>query len=185
MENWEARYGQTSAAVPRVCHHGGSLSLKPNEQIAWRFIRNDIVLWMRRVWLLHYPSVTNDVLQINYQAATSSCWEADLVDESENSPMAIPAYTAPSFQYNSQSLSLYEVTHINTITSWGWCVCTDRKEQTHNLSTDMGWKGPLLCISAWRWSQKATLTPRSWCASSLACTSPVQTAPGFIPHWQW
>lgn len=32
------------AFMPRVCCHGGSLSLKLNEHIAWRFIRNDIVL---------------------------------------------------------------------------------------------------------------------------------------------
>lgn len=36
--------------------------------------------------LLHYPSITHDVLQISYQAATSSCWEADLIDESKKVP---------------------------------------------------------------------------------------------------
>lgn len=32
------------------------------------------------------------------------------------------AHTAPSLPYNSQCLSLYKGTHINTITSRGWCV---------------------------------------------------------------
>lgn len=92
------------AFIPRVCCHGGSLSPKPNEQIAWRFIRNDKVLWMRRVWLLHYPSITNDVLQINYQAATSSCWEADLVDESEKLPHGHPSMHGPLFSIQQSEL---------------------------------------------------------------------------------
>lgn len=65
------------------------------------------------------------------------------------------------------------------------CVRTARRDQTHNLSPDKGWKVPLLDVSAWRWSQKAVLTLCGWCGSSLTCTSPVQIAPAFIPHRQW
>lgn len=41
--------------LPYQCCHGGSLSLKPNEQIGWRFIRNDIVLWMRKAMASPLP----------------------------------------------------------------------------------------------------------------------------------
>lgn len=165
------------AFIPRVCCHGGSLSPKPNEQIAWRFIRNDKVLWMRRVWLLHYPSITNDVLQINYQAATSSCWEADLVDESEKLPHGHPSMHGPLFSIQHRArLCKKGGTHIHTTTSRGWCVrSADGKEQTCNLSPDMGWKVPLLDISAGRWS-----VWHSAASTSLCFSAPVQTAPGFI-----
>lgn len=128
---------------------------------------------MRRLRPLHYPSITSDVLQINSEAATSPRWESDLIDESKNSPMAIPAYTAPSPPYSSQRLSVYKRTHINTITSRGWCalVYTDKKEQTHNLSSDFG------CYelaTARRWKvevRRVIFTARGWRWSLLASSN--------------
>lgn len=135
------------AIMLQACTRGRSLSVTPNEQISWRFIRIDIVLWIQGVRPLHYPSITRDVLQINYEATTSSCWEADPNDESESSPMAITAYTARSFSIEQSKLvSLYKGTHINCIASCGRCVwgCVENK---HNLSPDMGWKVRLYLTS--------------------------------------
>lgn len=178
-------WGVWCACILELCYQGGSLSLKPNEQIARRFIRNDIVVWMRRLRLLHYPSITSDVLQINYQAATSSCWEADLIDESKNSPMAIPAYTAPSFQYSSQCLSQYKGTHINTITSRGWCVrvCTLTEKNKHTICLQT-WDGKSASTRHERWKVKSK-GPFSQRTADVRLYLPLQTAPGFIPHRRW
>lgn len=75
------------------------------------------------------------------------------------------------------------------------CMWADRKEQTHNLSPDIGWGSlPLLNMSAGRWSQKAVLTSCRWCVSLLLCSNStwwysMQTAINkrqLSPHiWIW
>lgn len=124
---------------------------------------------MRRLQLPHHPSITYNVLQINSSAATSSCWEADLLDESKKTPPR-PSWRTqpPSFQYDQQPLSVYKGTHINTITCWGWHVCTlteKEKKKTYNLSPH-GLES--LHNSTWGWSQKANLTRSSWRCSSTS-----------------
>lgn len=102
---------------------------------------------MRRERLLHYPFIINDVLQVNYQAAPNSCREADLIDESENSPMAISAYTASSFSTQQSELCTRELISTLLLLRGGMCMYADIKEQTHNLSPDMGRKVRLYSTS--------------------------------------
>lgn len=68
--------------------------------------------------------------------------------KAKNSPMAIAEYTAPSFQYNSQSLSLYKGIHINAITCLG-----------------------LVCVHVLTELNKHTICLRTWDGKAHASTS--------------
>lgn len=121
-----------------MCREGGSLSLKPTEQIGWRFIRNDIVNEKASPLPIHHRwCIANKLLGSKKLLLRGwpPWWKQQL-------PHGHPRIHCLLFSIQQQSLSLYEGTHINT-TCWGVvCVHWPKTRKTHNLSPDTGRKAP-------------------------------------------
>lgn len=109
QETGRARYGwspqcfYTPAPAAKV-----GLSSPPKEQIGRRFIRGDIVLWVRWVWVFHYPSITSEVWRINCEAATSS-----YTAERPTSLMKLKTPPWPFQQSTQPTLTIHEPDHVS------------------------------------------------------------------------
>lgn len=130
---------------------------------------------MRRLWPLHYPSITSDVLQINYQAATSPCWEADLIDESKKLPHGHPSIHSPvSSIQQSVLVSVQGNSYQHYYFSGVVCARVHWQKRTNTQFVFRLWVYESASARRQRWGggvRRAILTARGWRASLLASSN--------------